>query len=463
MACEASHDTIPKMAAGETSAFQTRPVTISGRRGLEVSTQGITVMVQDGPDQGAEASLTGPVLTVGTDRTCDLALSDPTVSRQHALLKLVREGIVAEDLESTNGTWLSGVRIRSVFVPDGSLLQVGDTVLRVTLAPRRFVAFPESETALCDLIGASRPMREMFAVIRQIARTDLPVLLVGETGTGKELVARAIHQSSPRAAKPLMVLDCGSVIPDLLRSELFGHEKGAFTGADRTAKGILEEADGGTVFLDEIGELPLSLQPNLLRALENREITRVGGRQLQRVDFRIVAATNKDLGSMCQQGRFREDLYFRLAGVAITPPPLRERLEDIPVLVGRFLANFSRRNNLAALTLSDRAHRALGTYEWPGNVRELRQVSELLAANARGRVIEREDVEEVLQSVRLRRQAGPEPAGTLDDAERAAIERALKASGGNKQEAARSLKMSRSTLYVKILKYRIGEPPDAAS
>jgi DNA-binding NtrC family response regulator len=289
------------------------------------------------------------------------------------------------------------------------------------------------------------------------------VLVIGETGSGKELVARAIHQSSPRAGKPLIVLDCGSVIPELLRSELFGHEKGAFTGADRSTRGILEEADGGTVFLDEVGELPLAVQPNLLRALENREIVRVGSRQPHRVDFRIVAASNKDLAMMCQRGRFREDLYFRLAGVTITPPPLRDRLEDIPLLSEHFLASFSRRNNLAATTMSARTVRRLSAYPWPGNVRELRRVIELLAANTLGRGIETGDVEQVLGSIRARSVPAMSGSGTMEDAEKFAIERALSACKGNKPEAARMLKISRSTLYVKLQKYRIRARSDSDS
>jgi DNA-binding NtrC family response regulator len=300
-------------------------------------------------------------------------------------------------------------------------------------------------------------MRDMFAVIRLVARTDLPVLLIGETGTGKELVARAIHQASPRATRPLVVLDCGSVVPELLRSELFGHEKGAFTGADRTSKGILEEASGGTVFLDEIGELPLVVQPNLLRALENREITRVGSRQSHRVDFRIVAATNKDLATMCQEGRFREDLYFRLSGATITPPPLRDRLEDVQMLAQHLLSEFTRRNNLGSITTSARAFRALSAHQWPGNVRELRQVVELLAANSADGTIDKEDV---LRVIKGRKKDGPPKVGSMEDSERVAIARALEECGGNKQAAARLLKISRTTLYTKLVKHRIdsGDP-----
>lgn len=437
---------------------QTRPVKCANRRALELSIDSFAVQVEHGPEKGAKANLTSTSLTVGTDPACDLVLTDTTVSARHAVFRLSEQGLSVEDLSSTNGTWLAGARIHSALVPDGALLTLGESALRVRIGPRTLTVFPGTEASFHGLLGSSQAMRDLFALISQVARTDLPVLVTGETGCGKELVSRAIHEASPRRDAPLMVLDCGSIVPDLLRSELFGHEKGAFTGADQTTRGVLEEADRGTVFLDEVGEMDLPVQSNFLRALDGREITRVGSRRSIRIDVRIVAATNRDLAEMSQKGRFRSDLLYRLSGVTVTLPPLRERTEDVPLLAAKFLKEFCLRNRLPEPALPPEAVAELQEHRWPGNVRQLKHVIERLASQASGGAIERRSVRAALDPP-----PGSEavPAVTrIDELERTAILQALKEARGNKFKAARLLGMSRSSLYNKLARYKLSDVED---
>src|SRR5690606_26151452 len=239
--------------------------------------------------------------------------------------------------------------------------------------------------------GASAAMREIFASLEKVSPSDLTVLITGETGTGKELIARGIHNASPRRNRPFVVLDCGSIPKDLIESTLFGHEKGSFTGAVGQHRGCFEQANGGTIFLDEIGELDVSLQPKLLRVLEQREIKRVGGGRTIKVDVRVLAATNRDLRAEVTAGNFREDLYFRLSVVHVELPPLRDRRDDIPALAQHFLREVAGRRGIA-MSIEPAAMHALVMHSWPGNVRELRNVVERAAALCDGPVITRADV-----------------------------------------------------------------------
>jgi len=243
-----------------------------------------------------------------------------------------------------------------------------------------------------ELYGDSTPMREVFGLLARVAPTDLGVVLLGETGTGKELAARALHAEGERAGAPFVVLDCGAIQPNLIESELFGHERAAFTGADRPRKGAFEVADGGTIFLDEIGELPLELQPKLLRVLERREVQRLGASRPEAIDVRLVAATHRNLAQMVTAGTFREDLYFRLAEMEIRLPPLRDRKEDIPLLARRMLAELAEAGG-PTVPLSDAALQTLKRRDWPGNVRQLRNVLRRAAVMATGETIEPEDLE----------------------------------------------------------------------
>jgi transcriptional regulator with GAF, ATPase, and Fis domain len=324
---------------------------------------------------GTHKGITKPMggrMRIGKAQDNDLVLTDDTVSRHHCELIRSPEGIHIRDLDSTNGTRVDGTRIREAMVQPGSVLKVGEVEISLRPAAQKVEVLPSDKPMFGTAIGQSLSMRTIFGVLERIAPTDATVLLEGETGTGKDVLARSIWQASQRAAKPFMVVDCGAVSYSLIESELFGHERGAFTGAVSSRQGAFELADGGTVFLDEIGELPLDVQPKLLRVLETREFRRVGGNKTMHTNVRVIAATKRDLLREVQAGKFREDLYFRLAVVPVTVPPLRGRREDIPLLVTHILrAAGATEMNVAPETLQ-----SLAAHDWPGNVRELRNILE---------------------------------------------------------------------------------------
>jgi transcriptional regulator with GAF, ATPase, and Fis domain len=329
---------------------------------------GITAVVLSGSAKGT-SRLIRDVLRIGKAPDNDLALSDDTVSRHHCELYRARDGIRVRDLGSTNGTKVHGARVTEAVVTPGSVLKVGEVEILLRASVRSTEVLPSDKTRFGDALGRSLAMRTIFAVLERIAPTDATVLFEGETGTGKDVLARATWTQSLRAAKPFVVVDCGAVSYSLLESELFGHERGAFTGAIAARQGAFELSDGGTLFLDEIGELPLDVQPKLLRALETREFRRVGGNRTLKTDVRVIVATKRNLEKEVQGGRFREDLYFRLAVVPITVAPLRSRREDIPLLVETMLAAGGQ-----GLSVNDETMQALTAHDWPGNVRELRNV-----------------------------------------------------------------------------------------
>jgi two-component system response regulator HydG len=310
-----------------------------------------------------------------------------------------------------------------------------------------------------EIVGSSPVMRAVFEQIRKVAPTDSAVLITGESGTGKELVARAIHRNSRRAAGPFVQVNCGALAEGVLESELFGHEKGAFTGAVRRRKGRFELAQGGTLLLDEVGEVPPSTQVKLLRVLQEKTYERVGGEETLRADVRIVAATNRDLRKEVETGGFREDLYYRLHVIPIEMPPLRDRPEDIPLLADFFLARLCRERGHAPVTLSPDAKSVLGSYAWPGNVRELENVMERALVLADGPAIDAADLPLLTKPSPSRLVPLPEGDPPLNDTlqslERELILRALARSGGVKAEAARRLGIKESALYYKLDKYGI--------
>jgi DNA-binding NtrC family response regulator len=309
-----------------------------------------------------------------------------------------------------------------------------------------------------ELVGQSPPMQKVLEMLRTVAPTDTTVLITGESGTGKELVARAIHNLSPRRFMPLVVIHCGALTETLLESELFGHEKGAFTGAQYRKKGKFEVAEGGTVFLDEISDISLKTQTDLLRVLQEREITRVGGTQTIKVDFRAIAATNRDLEAKVKEGTFRPDLFYRLNVFEIRLPSLRERREDIPLLVDHFIRKYARAMNKRFTSISKPAVDILMHYDWPGNVRELENAIE------RAMVIGREPEIQVSDFPLQVSSGTPPPEGqTLDDVERAHILKVLEGCNWNQSLAARILKIDRVTLYNKIKKYGFKKAGSAAS
>jgi DNA-binding NtrC family response regulator len=344
-----------------------------------------------GPGAGRALAMLSALATVGRHSTNDLVVPDPRVSGVHLELRRVGDHVLVRDAGSTNGTWIGPHRVTEIHLAPGGEVTIGSTSLRLDLDPGAAPHAPSASDSFGELVGRSPAMRELFATLERIAPKNLGVLVQGETGTGKEEVARAIHKRSGRAGKPFVVIDAAALPETLAESLLFGHEKGAFTGAERRATGLFEAADGGTVFLDEIGELPGPIQAKFLRVLEQREVTRVGSHEPVRVDVRVIAATHRDLRHEIDAGRFREDLFFRLAPLRVVLVPLRDRPEDIPLLCGKLLETVGREAG-TALRIEPDALAHLQAQPWPGNVRELRNVLARSAALTTDGVIRRADV-----------------------------------------------------------------------
>ncbi len=397
----------------------------------------------------------GDLCRIGTHTSNDLVVNDPAVSRFHC--RLVREdgGWHVRDTGSLNGTKVDGVRIRDADLPVDGALTVGDSIVRVRAGEPAQQEVVPMVPSFGSIAGTSVAMRKLFALLEKVATSDINVLIEGESGTGKELVATEIVQRGTRADKPFVIVDCGAISPNLVESELFGHVRGSFTGADRDRIGAFEAADGGTVFLDEIGELPLELQPKLLRALEAREIRRVGETRARKVNVRVVSATNRDLEREVNKSRFREDLYFRLAVLQVRVPPLRERLEDLSILIRVFLQALGvpeQERLFGSAVLSE-----MSKHDWPGNVRELRNY------------VERSVVLQAAVPAATRRSApsSPQLAGAADirvpfkiakDAavdtfERGYLSALLESCGGNMSKAARTAGMDRMYLHRLVQKH----------
>ena len=399
-----------------------------------------------------------PEVRVGTDEANEVVVDDPHVSRRHCEIRQTPTGFLVHDLESRNGTFAAGLAVHEAVLPPGSTITVGHTRIQLLADEKQPLISPSTADSFGDVIGASPLMRRIFGLLERVAPTDLTVTFIGDTGTGKELFARAIHARSPRAQGPFEVIDCSAVAPGLIESELFGHEKGAFTGADKARAGAFERAGGGTVFLDEIGELPLDLQPKLLRALEQRVVRPVGGSRQIPFDVRIVAATHRRLSVEVSEGRFREDLYFRLSVIIVGIPPLSERPEDIPLLARRLIEQRG-----APVTFAEDALETLQLHDWPGNVRELRNVLESSLAVLDGPVLRARDLLNLHRpggegepELKADRAALPLAGLNLADLEREAIAQTLRQCGGNKTAAARLLGIATSTLYEKLKRYKLG-------
>ena len=455
------------------------PGTQTGTFGPTVEPSAVTafhVRVLSGPDAGTEAHAVDGRMTVGTAQDATLRISDRTVSRYHLELESSTDGIAARDLGSKNGTWLDSVLVREIVFSGPTELRIGDSRVRVGIGSEK-TSVPRSERmSFGRLLGGSPAMRAVYAALEHAAPTQVSVLLLGESGTGKELAARALHDASKRASGPFEVVDCGGLSPTLVESELFGHVRGAFTGADRDRIGAFERADGGTLFLDELGELPLEVQPKLLRALGEREIRPVGGVRARRADVRIVAATNRDLRRAVNEGSFRDDLYYRLAVIGIRMPPLRERLEDLPVLLSALLlsteAELGVTSSLGAQGARDRelSHDSperlvqvlrvlrdhgvdldeMHRHRWPGNVRELRNWIQHLIVLRSPPPIESEEENAGFRS------GGAEHL-SLHEAcerfERAYVKRCLEESGGNVSTGAARAGVNRATMYRLIQRF----------
>ncbi|MEC7518272.1 MAG: sigma 54-interacting transcriptional regulator [Myxococcota bacterium] len=386
-------------------------------------------------------------MTVGSAEGNDLVLADPTVSRYHLELRRGEEGVRVVDLGSTNGTRFAGARIERATVPPGATLSLGHTTIRVEDGARVTLELLDGDE-LAGLRGRTAVMRRLMARVGKAAKAEMPALLVGESGTGKELVARALHEESRRSGGPFVTVDCGALSPALVASELFGHEKGAFTGADRQHEGAFERADGGTLFLDEIGELSPELQPALLGVLERGRFRRVGGRKEVSVDVRVVAATHRDLRAEVNEGTFRLDLYYRLAVVVLELPPLRERLEDVPLLVEHFLREAGH-DGAVSEVFSAEALTALCRHRWPGNVRELRNVVEATLAMGETPPLftaEPTGGDAALDDALLAQPYKDARRVLLDAFERRYVQRLLERNDGNVSAAAREGRMDRTYL-----------------
>jgi len=339
----------------------------------------LTLVVESENGKGVNRAVAptqeGDVIRIGTHPSNDITIEDPAVSRFHCrLVPDQNAGWRVEDSGSLNGTHLQGLNIHSAVLPPDAALAIGNSVLRIQWAKSTEKTLVPMMPSFGALTGTGRAMRKLFALLEKVAASEINCFIHGESGTGKELVATEIVQRGIRADKPFVVVDCGAISPTLVESELFGHIRGAFTGADRDRVGAFEAADGGTVFLDEIGELPLEVQPKLLRALEQREIRRVGETKTRKVNVRVISATNRDLEREVNKGSFRGDLYFRIAVITVRVPPLRERAEDLPHLIRSFLSQLGSESSESLFgpeVLSE-----LAKHEWPGNVRELRNYVE---------------------------------------------------------------------------------------
>lgn len=428
----------------------------------------VKLVVVQGPDEGREIAVERPV-KIGTDPACPFQLSDPSVSREHCVVSAMGGQVAVKDLGSRNGTFLGTARITEASVPLGALLTLGNTT--VAVQPRLHVreVAPTSERLFGDLYGESVAMREVFAILARVAPTDATVLIEGESGTGKELVARAIHRHSARPDGDYVVFDCAAVPPQLAESELFGHKRGAFSGAVEDREGAFQRANGGTICLDEIGELPIELQPKLLRVLETGEVRRVGDDTMREVDVRVIAATNRDLRAEAQRGTFRTDLLYRLDVVKVRMPPLRHRPEDIAGLVSKLLTD--------ALAPGEEVGgdnlRKLMSYAWPGNVRELRNMLERAVALAPSRPAR---FDELVFNLGVHEPSpltiGPSFPGVaaalpykeakaqlLGSFDRAYVEALLERHAGNVSRAADAAGLSRRALY-DLIKRTTGEDAD---
>ena len=443
------------------------------------------LVILAGPRCGETVSIETSETTIGRDARNHLNIPDHLMSRRHCVVERSDAQCTLRDLGSANGTYVNGMPVRERTLAHGDRIRVGDSVLmflRAGAQPRaddeerrtfddRTQRIPRSEAAARgaepapgspdaivaevlagrmtlqahDMVGESAPMRAVYECVRKVAPRDSTVLICGETGTGKELAARAVHQNSPRASRPFVAVNCAALTESLLESELFGHEKGAFTGAFALKKGKFEVAEGGTIFLDEIGELAPALQAKLLRALQHHEFERVGGTRTIKMDVRLIAATNQDLQAAVAAGRFRQDLWYRLNVVGLTMPPLRDRRADIPALAAHFAAKYSRGR---AVELSNDAIDALRAYDWPGNVRELENAIErAVVLGCSDRIVVDDLPAAVLQSSTAQPRDGAAYHRAVLDVKRRLILDAIDRSGGNYTAAARLLGINPTYLH----------------
>jgi DNA-binding NtrC family response regulator len=424
---------------------------------------GARLVVVTGPDRGRELVLAADTTyRIGKHESCDLALTDGGVSRQHLELALADDGLRVRDLDSKNGSYYQGAQFATIVIGLGASLKIGSSELLLVGPDEAMPLEIWDGDRFGNLLGASVAMRRVFALLAKFAASPAPVLIRGETGTGKELVAAAIHAHSPRATKRFVVGDLASVTGSLIESELFGHVRGAFTGADHDRAGLFAEAKDGTVFLDEIGELELADQPRLLRALDQKQYRPVGSSTYRPIEARLVAATNRDLRAEVAAGQFREDLYHRLAVLCVDIPPLRERRDDIPALAKHFVAATATQLGVPEPEVSPQLLAEIAEHDWPGNVRQLRNVLE--------RAVTLTPPGQPLDGATLGLYPGAKRASAhadvslpfhdaksqlIDAWERDYVQRLLEKCNGNLSLAARNAGMSRMSLYRLLEKHRV--------
>ncbi len=417
--------------------------TILQDTGQSIPLAGIDLVVVEGADRGARAGVGAGIMRVGTSASNHLRLTDRAVSRVHCELRLRNRAVQIVDAGSTNGTFAEGVRIADAELVPGSVFRIGNTSIRLDAANSPTRVAISSRDHFGDLLGGSLAMRRVYAVLERLAATDTTALIHGETGTGKELAARAVHEASRRGRGPFVTVDCGAIAETLIESELFGHARGAFSGAHTERRGLFEEAHGGTLFLDEIAELPLALQPKLLRVLEAREVRRLGANTSKPIDVRILAATHRSLAQSVNEGGFREDLYYRLAVVEVELPPLRARREDLPVIASRFYERFTGNEE----KMPEALLAAIQARSWSGNVRELRNFIE--RSVTLGTIVERATgapAPEAEAMVPIHLPLKEARVAWMDQFERRYAEALLQRTGGNVTRAAEIAGVHRRSL-----------------
>ncbi len=423
------------------------------------------LLVVKGQDRGESIAIGDQVITLGSGTGSDVLLSDPTVSRRHLAVEPGEDGVIVRDLGSTNGSFVQGARFQELTLGFGAEVTIGHTILKYVPDEEALDPTPADEEAFGSLVGRDPKLRKLFRLLGDVANTEATVLLEGETGTGKELLAEEIHRHSARRAGPFVVFDCGAVPSELIESALFGHVRGAFTGAISDRRGAFAEANGGTIFLDEIGELSTEVQPVLLRALDKHAIRPVGAASYENVSVRVVAATNRNLRNEMNAKHFREDLYYRLAVVRVSVPALRQRLDDIPLLAEHFVRQFCGDRHIE---IGPRELDRLKQHAWPGNVRELRNVIERACALCHGERLEIDETFEVRPvsdaasgGVDLDLPFKQAKARVIDAFEREYIQALLKRHKGNLSAASRSAEVDRKHFRELLRKHGLRESPDS--
>ena len=407
-----------------------------------------------GPNRGTARVFSTPSIVIGRAQA-DFQLDDRRVSALHAEIRLENGGYRLRDLGSTNGTYVGALRVVDAFIVANTTIAIGDSLVQFTPLPSSTELPLSKATRLGGLVGSSAVMRRLYEVIERLAATDATVLVTGETGTGKELAARAIHDRSPRRDGPFVVLDCGALPGQLLEDLLFGHEPGAFTGANSQRRGVFEAAHGGTLFLDEVGEIPLELQPKLLRVLEAKQVRRLGGARSLDCDVRIVAATNRDLAAEVNRDAFRSDLYFRIAVARVQMPPLREHRDDLDEIVANCLVQ------LGAATLPDSFVAWARQQQWPGNVRELRAAIEQTLALARHPdIVARQMSASPALEIDVKVPFKEAKRKLVEELERRYVTELIDAHDGNVSAAARAADLDRMTIYKMLYRAGLRDRPE---